>query len=196
MNTISELFKAHKLKEISQNYKPNEIIKNLSFKDGMLLGYQLLLNDEMDDILREYAVNLIEENRQAHPKEWDEDWRNDIFLGDAYYLIMKYEERYEAYKRASKKVFPAPPALLVSLAGCYLLPGSPITLDKAERLVLEALGKEKTIEAATLIRGIYKTKGNIDKYYYWDEILQKLENENTYMKDKWPKFLSNSDLAP
>jgi hypothetical protein len=191
MNSILELFKANKLKEISHKYKPNEIIKDLSFKDGMLLGYQLLLNDEMDDNLREFAVSLIEENRHAHPKEWDEDWRNDIFLGDAYYLIMKYDERYEAYKRASKKIHPLPPALLVSLAGCYLLPGSPITLDEAERLVLEALEKEKTIEAATLIRGIYKTKGNIDKFSYWDEILQKLENENAYMKDKWPKFLNN-----
>ncbi len=191
MKTILELFKTHKMKEISEKYQPNEIVYNLSFKDGMLLGYQLLLNEEMDDNLRDYAVKLLEEYRQAFPKEWDMDWRNDVFLGDAYYLIMKYEERYEAYMRAAKRVSPNPPALLVSLAGCYLFPGSPITLEEAEKFVLLALEKEKSIEAATLIRGIYKTKGNSEKFSYWDTILHKLENENAYMRDKWPRFLNN-----
>ncbi|MGA8165616.1 MAG: hypothetical protein WB791_11470 [Waddliaceae bacterium] len=191
MNPVLDLLKKNKLKEISQKYQPDEVLEFLSFKDGMILSCKLLLNEEMDDNLREYAVKLIEKYRQSYPKEWNENWRNDVFLGDAYHLIMKYDERYKAYKRALERTFPSPPALLVSLAGCYLLADSPIDSDEAEKLLLDALEKEKSIEAVTLIRGIYKTKGNENKFAYWDKILQDLENENAYMKDKWPKFFDN-----
>ncbi len=88
-----------------------------------------------------------------------------------------------------KKISPYPPALLISLASCYA--DSSKTLDKAEKCALEALEKEKSIEGATLIRGIYKTKENIDQFIYWDEILQELEKTHAYMKDKWPEYLKN-----
>jgi hypothetical protein len=158
MNNINELFINHNLEEIFQKYHPVEMVNNLSFKDGMLLAYRFLFNDKMDDHLREFAVKLFEECRQTYSKEWDEDWRNEVLLGDAYGLIMKYKERYTVCKRASEKFFPTPPAILVSLAGCYLLPDSTVHIDDAEKLVFEALKKEKSVEAATLIRGIYKTK--------------------------------------
>ncbi|MBA3603314.1 MAG: hypothetical protein H0W50_06675 [Parachlamydiaceae bacterium] len=169
---------------------PTRFIESLlSFEEAMLLACQLLLNDEMNEILREYGVSLIEQNRQVHPKEWGEDWRNEVFLGDAYYLMMKYDKQYEAYTRASTNLSPLPPALLVSLAGCYLSSDSFLTIDDAEKLLLEALEKEETIEAVTLVRGIYKTKNDANKFSYWDKIFHELENSDAFMKDKWPKFL-------
>lgn len=48
------------------------------------------------------------------------------------------------------------------MAGCYLIPSSPITLEEAETLIRKSLEKEKTVEAVTLLRGICKTKGNMD----------------------------------
>lgn len=191
MNSFLELYKKNNLKVISQKYKPSQIMDFLSFKDGMIFCSKLLLNEEMDDDLRDYAVRIIEEYRRTYPKEWDKDWRNDIFLGDAYYLIMKYDERYKIYQKAFEKTLSRPPAILVSLAGCYLHPNSPINIDEAEKLLLEALKKEKSIEAATLIRGIYKTKGDIKNFSYWDKILFDLEKNNAFIKDKWPKFFEN-----
>lgn len=137
MNDLLNLIQNHQWFQISQKYQPKEIAKKLPFKKGMLLGYHLLLNEQMDDDLREFAVELINEIRKTFPEDWNRDWRNDIFLGDAFYLTMKYEERYESYKRAFDKISPAPPALLVSMAGCYTIPGFPvkipITIEEAEK---------------------------------------------------------------
>lgn len=182
--------------EISEKYHPNKIVKTLSFKESMNLAYHLLLNEQRDDNLIEYATSLIKEIRIFYPKEWNNDWRNDVFLGDALYLAMianasgKYEnERYEVYKHAFEKISPTPPALLVSMARCYLLPNSPVTIEEAEKLILCALEKEESIEAVTLIRGICKRKGDTGQFTYWDKILNSLEERNAWMKDKWPDFL-------
>ncbi len=190
MNDLSILVKTQKLNEICHKYQPSEVVNQFSFKECMILSFQFLMNNESDETLREYGVRLIEENHQIHLNEWAKDWRNEIFLGDAYYLVMNFDEQYEAYKRGAKSISPLPPALLVSLAGCYLSPSSHLTIDEAEKLVLEALEKEKTIEGATLIRGIYKTKNNLEKFLYWDKVLQELESRDAYMKNKWPEFLN------
>jgi hypothetical protein len=87
----------------------------------------MLFNEERDDGLRDYATELLQEVRQAHFKEWSLDWKNDVFLGDAYYITMKYDERYESYKRAFDKVAFPPPSLLISLASCYLSPVSSVS---------------------------------------------------------------------
>ncbi len=103
MNLISDLFKAHKYREISQKFLCSEVTENLSFEAGMRLSNQLLLNDAPDDNLREYAIALLESNRKAFPKKWENDWRNEIFLGDAYYLMLKFDKQFECYDRAAKK---------------------------------------------------------------------------------------------
>lgn len=77
---------------IANEYKPHVLAKNLSFKEGMSLAYKILFNEERDDDLRDYATQLLEAIRQNYPKEWNEDWRNDIFLGDASSMTMKYAE--------------------------------------------------------------------------------------------------------
>lgn len=191
MNDISTLFKTQKFDEICLTYKPQDVVRQLSFKESMILGCKLILNDDMAENLRTYGVSLIEKIRQTYPKEWVKDWRNEVFLGDAYYLLMRYDEMYEAYKRASENIFPIPPALLISLAGCYLSPNPHLTIDEAEKLVLEALENEKSIEGAILIRGIYKTKKKFEKFSYWNLILQELEKCDAYMKNKWPEFLTS-----
>lgn len=189
METLVNLIKNCQWSKIYKEYQPVEIARKLSFKEGISLAYKILFNDEGNDDLRDYAVNLIKEIKQIYPKEWDLDWRNDVFLGDACYLTMRYDERYKAYKNAFNKVHPLPSALLVAMAGCYLSPSPPITMQEAEELTQKALEKEKTVEAVTLIRGICKTKGDMIQFSYWDKILQELENQGSYIKDKWPNFL-------
>lgn len=189
MFNLLELIKQQKWKKISLEFTPEEIATLLSFHDGMKLCFQLLENEQLDDSLSKYGVRLTEEIRKKFPKEWADDWRNDIFLGDGYYLTMQPEKCYEAYKRGIKKEKPLPYPLMVSLAGCYLSPQCPITVEEAEKLLLKALKIEKTIEAVTLLRGIYKTQGNQSQFLYWDKILDQVEKENLWMNDNWPRFL-------
>ncbi|WP_154017894.1 hypothetical protein [Candidatus Protochlamydia phocaeensis] len=102
---------------------------------------------------------------------------------------MKYDERYEAYKRAYEKAPPPQPSsLLISLAGCYLLPKPPITLDEAENLAKKALEKELSIEGVVLLRGIYAEKKDQAKFDYWDKVLKEVEEQNIHTQDAWPDF--------
>ena len=103
----------------------NEISKFLNFKEGITLAYLMLYNNEWDEKIQNYSVELLYAIRKNYPKEWDSSWKFDAFLGNACNITLRYAERYEAYKRASKKVKPIPPSLLVLLARCYISPGIP-----------------------------------------------------------------------
>jgi tetratricopeptide (TPR) repeat protein len=173
---------------IAKQYEPKSLAKDLNFENGRLLAYNMLLNEERDDYLRDYATELLEGVRQAYPKEWSEDWKNDVFLGDAYYMTMKYNERYEAYIRAYEKAIPSPPSLLISIASCYLSPESPITLNEAENLVQRALKEEVSIEGVALIRGLYAEKKIQEKFEYWDKILKDVEKKQIHTQDSWPNI--------
>lgn len=187
MNKISSLILKNEWHIIVNQYQPKTLAESLSFKEGRDLVYKMLFNEERDDSLRDYATELLQEIRQTHFAEWSTDWKNDVFLGDACYMTMKYE-RYEAYKRAYEKATPPPSSLLISLAGCYLLPRPPITLDEAENFAKEALEKELSIEGVVLLWGIYAEKKDQAKFDYWDKVLKEVEEKNIHTKDAWPDF--------
>lgn len=188
MSEISNLILKKKWHTIVNQYQPKVLAESLSFKEGMNLVYKMLFNEERDDSLRDYATELLQEIRQTHFAQWSIDWKNDVFLGDACYMTMKYDERYEAYKRAYEKATPPPPSLLIALAGCYLLPKPPITLDEAENLAKKALEKEISIEGVVLLRGIYAEKNDQAEFDYWDKIFKEVEENNVHTQDAWPDF--------
>lgn len=188
MNELSSLINKRDWKHIVNMYQPKELSNILSFKEGRNLAYKMLFNEERDDDLRDFATRLLQGLRQTYSKEWSLDWKNDVFLGDACYITLQYVERYEAYKRAYQRANPPPPSLLISLAGCYLLPNPPITLNEAENLVKKALEKELSIEGVTLLRGIYAEKNDQINFNYWNKILVELEEKNIHSPDTWPDF--------
>lgn len=188
MSKISNLICENKWHAIADEYQANVLAEILSFKDGRNLAYKMLFNEERDDSLQDYATELLQEIRKNHSEEWSADWKNDVFLGDACYMTMKFNERYEAYKRAYEKATPPPPSLLIALASCYLLPKSPITLNEAEKLAKMALEKEMSIEGVVLLRGIYAEKNDQSKFDYWDKILKEVEKNNVHTQDVWPDF--------
>jgi hypothetical protein len=196
MKDLLKLIDDRKWHHITKTYQPSELAKLLPFKEAMILGNQILGNEEGDDDLRIYATTLIDEIRKRYPEDWNVDWRNDVFLGDAFFLAMKYDENYQSYKRSFDTVFPRPHALLVSMAGCYSNPDCPVTIEDAEKWVREALKKEISMEAVVLIRGICKQKGDMDQFSYWDNIFKRLENKKSSMKHKWPSFIEEKAKKP
>lgn len=50
------LFKKHLWKELVHSYLAKEIVKVLSFKEGLVLAYQLLYYDSWDEDLQEYEI--------------------------------------------------------------------------------------------------------------------------------------------
>lgn len=191
MEEILNLITQHDWYKIYKEYKPEEIINRLSFKQGMSLAYQMLINEQGDDDLREYSVKLFENIRQIYPDEWNSDWKNELLLGDAYYFIMNFDEQCKAYERSAKMIDPLPPALLVSLAGCYIQPGNPSNeaVLKAEKMLQEALKQEESVEAVIQMRSICKIKGDQKQFTFLSKLFEELEAKKAYIKNKLPEIL-------
>lgn len=61
----------------------------MSFEENMRCAYQMLNDEEYDDDLYNFAVDLLQHIRKKYPQEWESDWRNDLFLGDACHFTMR-----------------------------------------------------------------------------------------------------------
>ena len=177
MNELYYLINNSDWYAIVNHYEQKFIAETLLFEEGRLLVYKMLFNKERDDSLQEYATKLLEEIRRTHFKEWSKDWRNDIFLGDVYYMTLNYDERYASYMRAYEKANPKPSSLLISIASCYLSPQPPISLSEAKKMVEKALEKEMSIEGVVLLRGIYSEIKDQKNFEHWDKILTELEKK-------------------
>ncbi len=173
MNSLPYL----ELKQKSKNYAPSDLAIELGFVEALNLAHQMLINEEWDESLQEYATNLLEEIRKKYPEKWNSNWKYDAFLGYAYHIILKYDERYLFYKSAFDKVYPPPPQLLVALAGCCWAPGKPpITEKEAISLVKQAIQIAPYIEAIELLRGLYKSIDNVEEQQHWEKVLENIKN--------------------
>lgn len=170
------------LKQTSYEYTPCELVNLLGFEEGLRTACSMLNNDEWNEDLQVYAANLLEELKKKFAETWNSTWRYDALLGHAYDIILKYDERYAAYKEALEKVHPPPPQLLIAMAGCCWAPGKPpITEQEAISLVKQALSTTLYYEGVSLLRGLYKCTGNIKEQKYWETILEKMKGKEIYL---------------
>ena len=80
MDELSTFIIENDWQTIVNQYNPKKLAKTLSFREGRLLAYKMLLNEDRDDNIRDYATELLKEVRLAHFKEWSLDWKNDVFV--------------------------------------------------------------------------------------------------------------------
>lgn len=171
-----------KLKQKSCSYNPSDLADRLGFDEALHLACDMLNNEEWDESLQEYATNFLEELRKKYPEEWNVNWKYDALLGYAYHIILKYDERYAAYKRALNKIQPPPPQLLVAVARCCIAPGKPpITEEEAIVLVKQAIETVPYIEAIELLRGLYKSTGNVKEQLYWEKVLENIRDSGIHL---------------
>jgi cytochrome c-type biogenesis protein CcmH/NrfG len=191
-NNIQTLIKYSDWNTLLQTFNIEQIASSLSFKEGIILSYKMLYNDAWDENVQNYAVNLLYTLRDKYPNEWNASWTFDSFLGNACNITLRYDERYEAYKRASEKISPIPPSLMVLLARCYICPGEPpISQEETENLLRKALKIEQTIEGVSLMKRISESKNNFEEAAYWDKILKEVTAKNIHIHDIQPDFLKN-----
>ena len=83
-------------------------------------------------------------------------------LGYTYHILLKYDERYKAYKRAFDRASPPPPELLVAIARCCIAPGKPqITEEEAILLIKQAIKTTPYVEGIQLLISLYESMRNI-----------------------------------
>lgn len=188
--SVQNLFKEQRWEKISESYSPVQVAGALSFKDSVILSYKLLYNDMWDEQLQEYAVTLLYAIRDRHHEEWGSSWQYDAFLGKACDVTLRYDERYEAYKRAYERANPPPPGLLIELAGCCYSPGSPpLSYDDAITLLEKAINDYPYIDGIRLLKGIYASKKDKKNEAYWAKILEDMKNTETRSPPIEPNFL-------
>ena len=170
MNSISY----SQLKEYANSFEPSDLVNILEFDKSLEIALNMLNNEEWEDSLQKYGTAILEAMRNKNPEKWNSSWRYDALLGYAYDIILNYDERYIAYKRAFDKITPASPQLLIAIAGCCIAPGKPpISEEEAILLVNEAIQVTPYIEGIELLKGLYKSIGNTEKQKFWEDVLNK-----------------------
>ena len=150
----------------------------------------LFYDDFQDNEKQQYALKLIFEIKDYFNKDWESDWKNDVFLGGLCEMLWLYDERYLCYKRVYDKLNDPPAELLLLLSNCNSAPGiPPITEEESEFYLRKALDKKLTCEVALAMRSFYNLKKDKLQEEYWDQMYKKLENENVHSEQLIPDVL-------
>lgn len=190
MLNFDELIKTTNWNLITNSYELSNIVDAFSFKESVIIASRILYNEECEEQLQNYAVALLYDIRKKHPSEWNSCWKLDVLLGMPCDIVMKYDERYLAYKSASNKILPVPPLLKVLLAECYFSPGiPPVSQKEAKEMLLEAVKIEKTVESISSLIWICERQKKSDEIKYWNKALEKVEKENLHIHSLLPSFL-------
>lgn len=170
------------LKQKSENYVPTELVDKLGFDGALRLAGEMLNNEQWDEELQNYAATLLEAIRSKYTSKWNSNWQYDALLGYAYDIVMNYDQKYLAFKRAFDKTDPPPPQLLVALASCCWAPGKlPLSEEEAVLLVQHAIKKIPYIEGVELLIGLNKSLGHTEEQKKWEKILSEIRNTGVHL---------------
>lgn len=190
MSKICDFLSTHSWVDFVASYPVTRVCALLNFSEAMHLVEHLFFGDIQDDAKQQYAFILAGEIKRYFRKDWERDWKNDIFLARLCETLWLYEERYLIYKSVYDNLENPPSELLLLLANCNSAPGSPpVSNEEAESYLLKASKKEMTFEVALAMKTHHKLKHERSAAVYWDQISKKLEAENVHSDPLIPDVL-------
>lgn len=179
----NQIMKSYKeLTQISETLTPSELVRIFDFDEVIDIVCDILNDGEWDEDLQLYGTRALRKLREEHSNKWNSNWKYDALLGYASNIILDYDERYLAFKRAFEKISPPPPQLLVAMARCCLAPGAPvITKEESIELIKQALKTTLYVEGVELLKGLYKSMGNTKEQKYWENILEEIRENGAHL---------------
>lgn len=176
-----------------KEFSVEDISRELGYKDSMALAYDLFFQNLYNEEIQEFAMELFFAIQKFYPSEWRQDWKNDAFLGKLCSITWRYEDMYKFYKQAYDRLVDVPDSLLLLMASCNSVPGTPPISDEAsEGFIKRAVAKNLTYESALMMRGIAKNKAEEE---YWADICEKLEKNNIHTETIIPDIFSFRDKS-
>lgn len=179
------------------NYSIKDVCRSLNFGEAMQVVKHLFYDDIQDDEKQQYALKLAFEIKDIFKKEWENDWKNDVFLGGLCVMLWLYDERYFCYKKAFDKLEDPPSELLLLLSDCNSAPGiPPITDEESEFYLRKAAEKKLTCEVALAMKTFSRFKKDHMQEDYWDRMYNKLKKENIHSQQIIPDvfFIQNNKI--
>jgi hypothetical protein len=192
---ISELFKQKNWKEFIY-YTPSKIVRALSYEEAFMTSYYTFSYDFKNESLQNHSMKILFAIREIYPDRWNEDWKNEVFLGDLCVFNRQYDERYDAYLRAYNKVSHPTANLLIHLASCRSCPGvPPVSEEEAKHLLHEAFKLEKSYEAAHALYWLYKDKENSQEAIYWKGVADEAQQNGWQTAEIVPDIIKSFETS-
>lgn len=190
MNKIKDLISKRDWSLLIENYSVKEVCASLNFSEGMHIVEYLFYDDIQNDERQQYALKLAFEIKNNFKKDWEFDWKNEVFLGGLCEMLWLYDETYFCYKRAYDKLKNPPAELLLLLSNCNNAPGiPPITNEESEFYLRKSLEGKLTCEVALAMKSFYRLREDKTQENYWDGVYKKLEKENLHSEQLIPEVL-------
>jgi len=154
---------------------PVNVADSLSFYDAMRVVDDLtkqstespVWGTELADFMRDFSVNLMIILRARYPKEWSQDWKNEVFLGIWCGLVYREEEAFVYIKNAYEKKDDPPQSLILAYLGSGNTCDSPFSKEERCSLVDAAIKKGITYESALAMASIAREELRGDEAEMW-----------------------------
>ena len=174
---INDIIVRKDWKFLIRNFLPVNIADSFSFSEGMKIvgnltkaaADEIVRDGFIADLMRDFTVNLMIILRAKYTKEWEEDWKNEAFLGISCASVYREEEAFHYIKSAYEKLDDPPQSLLLAYINSGRSSDHFLTKEEIVHLTERALQKGVTYETASRMAFLASDEGNQKKCNYWEQ---------------------------
>lgn len=197
---IQEIVAAKDWSDLVKNSLPVNIADIYSFSEAMHIGNDLVAASSeimfedgfTGDLMRDYSVNLMTILRARYPKEWQEDWKNEAFLGITCAIVYREEEAFVYIQNAYRQVEDPPQSLIFAYISAGSGPDRFLTRAQTTELLQKAIQKGITYEAALRMACLAYEQQDFEKQDYWKQQAAEAEKQGVHTPLIIPNVLKDT----
>jgi len=174
-SNIEAMVRAKAWKYLVKNSLPVNITDTYSFVEAMHIVHHLMdasveemtLDGFVADLMRDYSVNLMKILRAKYPCEWQEDWKNEAYLGITCGLVFREEEAFLHVQKAYMELKDPPQSLILM----HIVAGSGadhfLANNEIHALSQKAISQGTTYESALQMASVADDQQDAKAHEYW-----------------------------
>ena len=143
------------------------------------------------DLMRDYSVNLMKILRAKYSREWESDWKNEVYLGITCALVFREEEAFMHIQKAYKQVEDPPQSLIMAYISAGTGSDHFLTKEQVAELSQIAIKKGVTYESALHMALLAYEQRDFKKQRYWEEKAADAEKRGVHTPSITPNVLKD-----